>query len=96
MSTQIAMTGDDWTSERERASQKKAVAARRAAGLKAAKALEKASEAIHAYLMACRECQDGSDDTAMGAGDGRNILIGDIKEYMGWLYWKYETAGGAA
>lgn len=91
MTVQLTMTGDDWISDRDRARQRKAVAARRAAGLKAAKALEKAAEALNAYLWACRECQDGSDDTAKGIGDGRQILIGDMTEYMGWLNMRYET-----
>lgn len=93
---QLTINGDDWISDRERARQKKIIAARQVTGRKAAQALEKAIEAINIHLRACRECQDGSDDRSMGAGDGRNILVGDMGEYMGWLNMRYEKAGGAA
>ena len=96
MTAQLTMTGDDWISDRDRTRQKKAIEARRAAGLKAAKALKKAAEALQDYLRACRECQDGSDDSKMGAGDGRQVLIGNMTEYMGWLYWKHDAERGAA
>lgn len=96
MNAQLTMTGQDWTSDRDRTRQRKAETARRAAGLKAAKALSKAAEAIQAYLEACRECRDGSGDEKMGAGDGRRILIGNMSEYMGWLNTRYELKGSAA
>ena len=96
MSDQLTMTGEDWISDRDRTRQRKAETARRAAGLKAAKALSKAAEAIQTYLEACRECRDGSDDEKMGAGDGRRILIDNMTEYAGWLNMRYELKGGAS
>ena len=96
MNAQLTMTGEDWTSDRDRTRQRKAETARRAAGLKADKALSKAAEAIRTYLEACRECRDGSDDEKMGAGDGRRILIDNMTEYASWLNMRYERVGGAA
>ncbi len=96
MSDQLTMTGEDWASDRDRTRQRKAETARRAAGLKAAKALSTAAEAMQTFLEACRECHDGSDDEKMGAGDGRRILIDNMTEYMAWLNMRYEREGGAA
>ena len=96
MITQLTMTGGDWTSDRDRTRQRKAESARRAAGLKAAKALSKAAEAMQTFLEACRECRDGSDDEKMGASDGRRILIDNMTEYMAWLTMRYEREGSAA
>ena len=82
---QTAMTGDDWLSDRDRKSQARAEAARRKAALNCAAKLEAAAESVSAYLAACRECNDGSDDTQRGLADGRHKLIADCMEYSGWL-----------
>lgn len=79
------MTGEDWLSERERRSRARAQATRRKAALLCAAKLEAAAEAVTAYLAACRDCQDGSDDTQRGIADGRHRLIADCMEYSAWL-----------
>lgn len=61
----------------------KAEAARKKAAIKAAAALEKATEAVYAYSRACLECEDGSQVRA--ADDGRLILCQNMMEYSGWL-----------
>lgn len=83
--TQTALTGDDWTSDRERKARARAEAARRKAALACAAKLEAAAEAVSAYLMACHECNDGSDDRRMSIADGRHKLIADCMEYSTWL-----------
>ncbi len=94
MSDQLTMTGDDWISDRDRARQRKAEAARHAAGMKCAAALHKAADALSAYLQACRECQDGSDDSKRGGDDTRITLRESLSEYAGFLEIKHK--GGAA
>ena len=96
MNDQLTMTGDDWTSDRDRKKQQKAERVRHAAGIKAAKTLHKAREALHAYLLACRECQDGSDDTIRGISDSRHALMDNLSEYAGFLEFKHQSKGGAA
>ena len=96
MKHQTAMTGDDWLSDRDRDRQKKAKAKRRDSALKAAKALDKAIEALRVYLQDCRECNDGSGDERQGLGDGRHILIGNLAEYSTFLDSRYNRVGGAA
>lgn len=82
---QTAMAGDDWLSDRDRKAQARAEAARKKAALACAKRLEAAADAVSDYLSACRECNDGSDDTQRGLSDGRHRLIADCMEYAGWL-----------
>lgn len=80
---QVAMAGDDWTSDRDRKAKAKAEAARKKAALACAKKLGAAAESLHELVMACMECNDGS--TARRADDGRLLLQRDILEYAGWL-----------
>ena len=91
MNDQLTMTGDDWISDRDRTRQRKAEAARDAAGIKAATTLRKAADTLNAYLWACRKCQDGSDDTKQGASDSRQILIESLSEYAGFLEMKHQS-----
>lgn len=83
--TQTALTGDDWTSDRDRKAQARAEAARRKAAQACAAKLEAAAEALSAFLAACRDCNDGSDDSQRGISDGRHQLIADCMEYSTWL-----------
>lgn len=83
--SQTVLTGEDWLSDRDRKAQARAVAARRKAALACAAKLEAAADALTAYLAACRECDDGSDDRQRGLADGRHKLISDCMEYSGWL-----------
>lgn len=82
---QIIMVGNDWLSEGDKKSQARAEANRRKAALLAAKKLTEASDALNAFLQACRECSDASSDRRNGAADGRIILIGSMMEYAGYL-----------
>lgn len=81
--TQLAMTGDDWTSVRDRKAQARAVAARRKAAVDCAKRLNAAIDALHAFSMACLEVGDGSE--VRRADDGRLLLAGGMREYATWL-----------
>lgn len=87
--TQLAMTGDEWVSERDKKAQKRAEAARKATALSCAKKLLAASEELSKFLSACRDCRDGSGDEFRGISDGRQILIGDITEYAYYLNSKF-------
>lgn len=80
--TQYAMTGDDWTSDRDKRRQARAEAAHRAACLKAAAKMRAAADALHAALMAALEA--GHADR-MGAADGRRRLADDLNELAGWF-----------
>ncbi len=96
MSDQLTMTGDDWISDRDRTRQRKAEAARHAAGMRAATTLRKAADALKAYLQACRECQDGSDDSKRGGDDTRHTLRESLCEYADFLEMRHKPKGGAA
>lgn len=61
------------------------------AGLKAAKALEKACTAMNVYLRACSD----ADIPLKGADDGRLLLIGSMSEFSSYLFGQSETGGGA-
>lgn len=61
---------------------------RKKAAIKAAAALEKARLAVHAYTMACNECNDGSQVRAND--DGRVLLMESMTEYSGWLSSVYD------
>ena len=87
---QLGMTGDDWTSDRDKKAQARRIAARKRAGLDCARKLRAASEALSTYLRACNECRDGSGDERMGAGDGRNRMIRDVNEYAHFLENKHD------
>lgn len=94
MVEQITLGGtDDWKSARQRAGEKRAEAARKKAAIACAKKLEAAAEAVIAYLSACRECDDGSDDRIQGISDGRHQLIGSMMEYSCWLLGVYDKEG---
>lgn len=80
---QLTMTGDDWTSERERKVRARAEAARKKAALACANKLESASKALNEYLHACNACSDASG--SRGADDGRMRLMRDLNEYSGYL-----------
>lgn len=83
MSAQISMTGEDWLSDRDRKAQARAEAKRKQTALVCAKKLESAADALHDFLMACIECNDGSRDR--GADDGRRTLQESMREYSGYL-----------
>lgn len=81
--TQLTMTGDDWTSDRDRKAQARAEAARRKAALKCAKELFSAVDALHAYSMACIDVGDSS--VIRGADDSRVLLARSMREFATWL-----------
>ncbi len=89
VATQLAMTGDDWLSERDKKNQAKAEAKRRAAGIACSKKLEAAVDSLNEYLRSCNECQDGSGNHRTGHGDGRIVLISNMMEYASYLDGKY-------
>lgn len=87
---QLAIVGDDWTSDRDRNAQAKRETARKRAGLACVKKLRDASEALSAYLRACNDCRDGSGDERRHISDGRHAMIRDLNEYAGFLESKYD------
>lgn len=86
---QTTMTGDDWTSDRDKRRTSQRQAARKKAALDCAKKLDAACEALSAFLRACNDCSDGSGDTQRGISDGRQMMIRDLAEYSGYLESKY-------
>jgi len=88
--TQIAMVGDDWTSDQERKLQRRFEVAREKAGQACAAKLEAAADALNAYLAACNVCHDGSGQERTGVADSRVRLIGDLMEYAGFLNSKHK------
>ena len=83
MSTQLAITGDDWTSNRDRKAHERTEVARKKAALVCAKKLEAAADALNDFLKACHECNDAGRDR--GADDSRRILQASMREYAGHL-----------
>jgi len=67
---------------------------RRKAALTAVKKMEETVTALYAFLRACNECDDGSGDAHRGIADGRTILIGNLKEYSGYLSETYAAEQG--
>jgi len=86
--TQLTMTGDDWTSDRDRRAQARAEAARTKAALDCARRLHAAADALSTYSLACMECRDAS--APRGADDGRTLLAQSCREFAGWLESVYE------
>ena len=87
MNQQTEMTGDDWTSDRDRKARKKAAIA-------CAKKLEAAADALSAFSMACLECEDGSSPKR--ADDSRTLLAASCREYSGYLDDVYGSDRGDA
>jgi hypothetical protein len=88
--TQMSMTGEDWTSERDKNRQKKAEAKRKQTALACAAKLEAGATALRDFLSACNDCRDLSGDEKLEASDGRRIMIEQLSEYSIFLRWKYE------
>lgn len=87
---QLALTGEDWTSDRDKKAQARREAARKRSGLACAKQLRAAATALNVYLQACNECRDGSGSERMGACDGRLRMIADLNEYACFLEGRYD------
>lgn len=81
--TQVSMTGDDWTSDRDKKHRAKVEAARKKAALACAKKLEAAADALHEFSMACLECNDASSPRR--DDDGRTLLQRNMREYSSYL-----------
>ncbi|MDN4571923.1 hypothetical protein DBB29_25010 [Pandoraea cepalis] len=86
--TQLAMTGDDWKSDRDVKAKARAEAARKKAAVECARKLEVARDALNAYLLACTACNDAS--RSRGPDDGRTILMGSMSEYAAYLRSVYD------
>lgn len=87
---QLALTGDDWTSDRDKRAQARREAARKRSALACAKQLRAAATALHVYLQACNDCRDGSGSERRGAGDCRLRMIADLNEYAAFLEGRYD------
>ncbi|AKK24968.1 hypothetical protein [Pandoraea oxalativorans] len=86
--TQLAMTGDDWKSDRDVKAQARAEAARKKAAVECARKLEVARDALNVYLLACIDCNDAS--RSRGPDDGRMLLMSNMSEYAGFLRSVYD------
>ena len=83
--TQLAMTGEDWKSDRDRARDRRAEAARKKAGLDCMRKCESAAAALRDYVRACNACGDNSGDELREISDGRHILADQLDEYAAFL-----------
>lgn len=83
MGTQVAMTGDDWRSDRDRKALARAEANRKKTALACVKKLEAAAEALYHFSWACNEVGDAS--AIRGADDSRTLLQASIREYANYL-----------
>lgn len=79
---QLSMTGDDWTSDRDRKAKARADANVKKTAIAAAKKLETAADALNEFLSACL---DADHPDTQGAGDGRRTLVSSMMEYSGYL-----------
>lgn len=84
---QLAMAGDDWTSDRDRKAQARAEAAYRKGALKAADKLEAAADAL---LELMHLALDAGHDDKMGAADQRRTLGADNLELALYLRSVYD------
>lgn len=82
MTTQISMSGNDWLSDRDRKSQARAEARRKAAALKCSRKLDEAREALNEFLSACLDC---GHVEATRLDDSRRLLMRDMSEYSSYL-----------
>lgn len=79
---QTTMTGDDWTSDRDRKAQARAEAERKKAAKALIAQLEKSVEAMHKFIAACHEC---GDEKVLYRDDGRQLLRAQMQEYATYL-----------
>ncbi|MBP9032544.1 MAG: hypothetical protein KBG29_01535 [Pseudomonadales bacterium] len=82
MSAQLAMHGDDWLSDRDRKTQARAEARRKAAALKCSRKLDEARDALNEFLSACLDC---GHVEATRLDDSRRLLMRDMSEYSSYL-----------
>ena len=79
---QITMTGDDWTSDRDRKAQARAVAERKKAAQVLEAQLDKSVDAMQKFINACYQC---GDEKVLYADDGRQLLREQMQEYATYL-----------
>lgn len=82
MTAQIAMSGDDWLSDRDRKAQTRAEARRKATALKCSRKLDEARDALNEFLSACLDC---GHVEATRLDDSRRLLMRDMSEYSSYL-----------
>lgn len=70
------------------AAQSKAEKQREKAGRDAAKKLDAACDALHAFMRACNACDDAS--AVRGADDSRILLIRSMAEYGRYLEGRFD------
>lgn len=87
--TQQSITGDDWTSDRDKKRQARADAAVKKTSLACATKMIAAADALHEQLMACF---DAGHEDKMGAGDGRRRLADDLRELAAHFERVYDKA----
>lgn len=91
MSAQIAMTGEDWLSDRDRKARARAEARRKAAALKCSRKLDEARDALNEFLSACLDC---GHVEATRLDDSRRLLMRDMSEYSSYLDSVYNRGRG--
>ena len=80
--SQLTMTGDDWTSDRDRKAQARAVAERKKAAQALEAQLDKSVAAMQKFINACHAC---GDQKVQNADDGRQRLREQMQEYAHWM-----------
>ena len=88
IAVQIAITGDDWTSERDKNRQRRADAALKKASLAAARDMRKAAESLRAQY---RSYIDAGHEDKMGRADGRLTQASELDELAGFFESVYEA-----
>lgn len=84
---QLAMTGDDWISDRDKKSQAKANAHLKKTSIEAAAKMRSAAEALRKQL---RAYIDAGHPDRKGLSDGRLILASDLDELAAHFESVYE------
>lgn len=87
---QLAMVGDDWTSDQDKRRQARAEAAVRKASLNAAKHMRAAADALNGQLLAALAA--GHPDK-MGQADQRRRLMSDLLELAAYFESVYGEKG---
>lgn len=85
---QISMTGDDWTSEREKKRQQRAATALKKTSLTAARDMRKAAESLRAQY---RAYIDAGHPDLQGRADGRLRQAADLDELAGYFESVYKA-----
>lgn len=80
--SQLAMTGDDWISDRDRKAHARAEVERKKTATALVAQLQKSVEAMNKFISACHQCGDAK---VLNRDDGRQLLREQMQEYAFYL-----------